>query len=450
MHDNLLTVTLNLQTESTFMIGTLFACVYNDTGSLIKMLPIQTISPEKTEYVFDITGISPDSKIKVFAWRDLSSLIPLCEAKEYSPNPVYIPDTLLKQHINKALSPDRAPDRIITKSEMESLTYLYINDSISNLEGLQYAKNLEYLFLMDTALTEVPEDVFTNMSNLKQLALWSGVKEFENSMPAIQKLQAVNKNVSVCLDRDLMDVMILPQYWDINGLGLSCPEKYVLWDLDYAIEQANGNWGLSESQIEEIKNLDFKSVKLVDYWEENYKNIIQQDPDTSIKNPAELYTIEPSLENHFDFTNGPIEFRISLKRNPNIYIDITRGFTQYPNKQNDVTVIIGEDYSNAIFDTSRGRILVPMKEFSNALGITSKIDSTKTLILNDKSTEVKMAIDSMTAYYNMNKITLDCPPQLINNQVYIPLRFITEVFRLEVEWNGEPIGADTSEVIIKK
>lgn len=452
MNDNLLTVTLNLQTESTFMIGTLFAGIYNDTGSLIKMLPTQTIMPEKTEYVFDITGISSDSKIKVFAWRDLSSLSPLCEAKEYSPNPVYIPDSLLKQHINKALSPDRIPDRTITKSEMESLTYLYINDNISNLEGLQYAKNLEYLYLMDTGLAEIADDIFTSMLKLKQLALWSDVVEFENSLTAIQKLQAVNKNVSVCLDRDLMNVMILPQYWDINGLSLSCPEKYTLWDLGYAIEQANGNWGLSESQIEAIKNLDFTSVKLVDYWEENYKDIVEQNPNTSMQNPADLYTIEPSLKNNFDFTNGPIQFRVSLKRNPNIYLEIIRGFTKYPDKRNDVVVTIGDEYIRSIFDTHSGRILVSMTDFADCLNISSVIDSSQIIMLYDKNTdvEVKMEIGSFLAHWNNREIILDSPPQYIGNQVYIPLRFVTETLNLEVEWSGEILGADTSTVIIKK
>lgn len=329
-NDDLLMITMDLKTESTHEIGTLFVSVYSDNGVLIKMLPIQTILPEKTEYAFDITEINSDCKMKVFAWRDLSSLTPLCEAREYSLKLVDVPDILLKQHINSTLSAGRNPNSTITKSDMESLKNLTVDDKITNLDGLQYAKNLENLYLMDTELTEVPEDIFVGMSNLKQLALWSSKAEFENSLPAVQKLQSVNKNVSVCLDRDLMDIMILPQHWDVNGLSLSCPEKYVLWDLDNAIEQAEGNWGLTESQIAEVRNLNFTSVKIVDYWEENYKNVIQQDPNASVRNPADLYTIEPSLENNFDFTNGPIQFRIRLKRNPNIYIDITRGFTKYP------------------------------------------------------------------------------------------------------------------------
>ena len=123
---------------------------------------------------------------------------------------------------------------------------------------------------------------------------------------------------------------------------MSCPSKYVLWDLDDAIEQAEENWGLTESQIEEMKNLDYTSVKLVDYWEENYKNIVEQNPNTSMQNPADLYTIKPSLENSFDFTNGPIQFRVSLKRNPNIYIDITRGFTKLQTNDEIEVVVDGD------------------------------------------------------------------------------------------------------------
>ena len=184
-------------------------------NNIMNQVKTTTIYNNKAEVKFD--NISGEVILKVFVWESLDSLKPVLpiESKLFSISDfVQIPDPLLKKALNYAIDSERDSNSTITTSDIESIKTLVVDDKITDLEGLQYAKNLENLFLMDTVLTDVPEDIFTNMPNLKQLALWSSAVEFENSLPAIQKLQAVNKNVSVCLDRDLMNVMILPQYWE--------------------------------------------------------------------------------------------------------------------------------------------------------------------------------------------------------------------------------------------
>lgn len=102
--------------------------------------------------------------------------------------------------------------------------------------------------------------------------------------------------------------------------------------------------------------------------------------------------------------------------------------------------------------TENGRILAPMKPLADALGIMASYDEASKIIVlrdNTKAIEIHMTIDSSSAKLQNREIFLDVGPKLIDNQVYIPLRFITEMFEVDVEWNGDTVGADTSEVIIK-
>lgn len=81
-NNNVLTVTINVMEEFPEPNGLLIVGIYSSDSRMLQLLPIQMIVPGQTEYVFDMTGISPDSKIKVFAWHDMNSLIPLCEPKQ--------------------------------------------------------------------------------------------------------------------------------------------------------------------------------------------------------------------------------------------------------------------------------------------------------------------------------------------------------------------------------
>ena len=102
--------------------------------------------------------------------------------------------------------------------------------------------------------------------------------------------------------------------------------------------------------------------------------------------------------------------------------------------------------------TENGRILAPIKPLADALGIMASYDEMSKIIVlrdNTKAIEIHMTIDSPKAKLQNREIFLDVVPKLIDNQVYIPLRFITEVFEVDVEWNGDTVGADTSDVIIK-
>ena len=82
-----------------------------------------------------------------------------------------------------------------------------------------------------------------------------------------------------------------------------------------------------------------------------------------------------------------------------------------------------------------GRTLVPIRAVIEAMGGTAGWDGeTETATLNMGDDEIKLIIDSKSAYLNETEKMLDVAPAIINERTMLPIRFIAESFRFSVEW----------------
>ncbi len=92
------------------------------------------------------------------------------------------------------------------------------------------------------------------------------------------------------------------------------------------------------------------------------------------------------------------------------------------------------------------RTLVPIRAIIEAMGGTvSWKQETQTATLNYGCDEVRLIIDSTTAYLNDEPNTLDVAPTIINERTMLPIRFIAESFGFDVDWDN-----NTRTVTIKK
>ncbi len=92
------------------------------------------------------------------------------------------------------------------------------------------------------------------------------------------------------------------------------------------------------------------------------------------------------------------------------------------------------------------RTLVPIRAVIEAMGGTvSWEQETQTATLNYGSDEIRLIIDSTTAYLNGNAQTIDVAPTIINERTMLPIRFIAESFGFDVDWDN-----NTRTVTIKK
>lgn len=81
------------------------------------------------------------------------------------------------------------------------------------------------------------------------------------------------------------------------------------------------------------------------------------------------------------------------------------------------------------------RTLVPIRAIIEAMGGTVDWEQeTQTATLNYGSDEIRLIIDSTTAYLNGTAHTLDTAPTIINDRTMLPIRFIAESFKFNVDW----------------
>lgn len=84
------------------------------------------------------------------------------------------------------------------------------------------------------------------------------------------------------------------------------------------------------------------------------------------------------------------------------------------------------------------RTLLPVRAVAEEMGGTVQWDgSTKTVTLNYEEYEIKLIIDDNTAYLNGAAQILDTAPTIINERTMLPIRFIAESFKFNVNWNSE-------------
>ena len=84
-----------------------------------------------------------------------------------------------------------------------------------------------------------------------------------------------------------------------------------------------------------------------------------------------------------------------------------------------------------------GRTLVPLRAIFEKLG--AEIDwngETSTVTATKDGTTISLTINNTTATKNGEAISLDVPAKIINGRTLVPVRFISDCFGVNVEWDG--------------
>jgi hypothetical protein len=119
-----------------------------------------------------------------------------------------------------------------------------------------------------------------------------------------------------------------------------------------------------------------------------------------------------------------------------------------------ITVLV--DGKQVAFTTApfieSGTTLVPFRTIFEKLGLEINWDSaTKTAIGTKEGLSISLQIGNSTAIVNGKEKSLTVAPKIVNNETFIPLRFVSENAEKEVSWDGiskEVYIADTNLQII--
>lgn len=93
-----------------------------------------------------------------------------------------------------------------------------------------------------------------------------------------------------------------------------------------------------------------------------------------------------------------------------------------------------------------GRTLVPIRAIAEQFGAKVVWDaSTQTVKIIKGEVEILLVIGKNDAKVNGNNISLDTPAEISNGRTMVPVRFISEAFKLNVGWDQENMTVTISE-----
>lgn len=109
---------------------------------------------------------------------------------------------------------------------------------------------------------------------------------------------------------------------------------------------------------------------------------------------------------------------------------------------NPTMTVNGEDMpideQGAVPVVVNDRTLLPVRAIVEKMGGTVGWDGeTQEVTLKCGEDEIRLVIDSTTAYLNGETKTLDVAPTVINDRTMLPIRFVAESFKFAVDWNEE-------------
>ncbi|MED1798379.1 stalk domain-containing protein [Brevibacillus porteri] len=83
-----------------------------------------------------------------------------------------------------------------------------------------------------------------------------------------------------------------------------------------------------------------------------------------------------------------------------------------------------------------GRMLVPIRVVAEATGSEVSYDSdTQKVLLNKKGRHITLTIGSQTANVDGKRLKMDVSPIIVNKRTLVPIRFISEAFGYQVQWD---------------
>ncbi|MDO4563728.1 MAG: leucine-rich repeat protein [Clostridia bacterium] len=100
-----------------------------------------------------------------------------------------------------------------------------------------------------------------------------------------------------------------------------------------------------------------------------------------------------------------------------------------------VEMIVDSSHIDCLPRLQGGALTLPVRTLAEFLELELDYEpQTNTVKLQSGDTSLEIQAQSVAAVLNGRSITLDAPPQIIDDTMYVPLRFITELFGCEVQW----------------
>ena len=97
----------------------------------------------------------------------------------------------------------------------------------------------------------------------------------------------------------------------------------------------------------------------------------------------------------------------------------------------------GERLSGGVIVSGANRVLVEMRPVFERLGATvDYLPNERRIRAYTPQRGIELALNSSIFFVGTEKLTLDSPPILRDNKVFVPLRAVSQAFGAEVKWDN--------------
>lgn len=348
-----------------------------------------------------------------------------------------IQDANLERLIRVALN---QKDGIITDEHMKRLTSLEsMNENkIVNLKGLEFAVNLKTLVLRNNLIKDIGplsqltqlEKVDLRMNRIEDLTPLSKLSHLtelrfsQNYIVDISPLASLSKLQTLQIDsNDINDFSTLRNFTHLKDLIITIDQNQNISPLQ-ELNELNMLVIVSSQNIDlaKLAMLKLKDIRLV---ETKIKDI------TALKQMKTLKSIH-LFKNPL---NARSEEMLKDLRDQGVRVNKMGGSDPYIRVYIDKKQV---HFSKEFPIIISGNTLIPLRIIFEFLG--AKVDweeETKTITAVKGNTTIKLQIGNNVAQVNGNLKTLNLSPQLINGSTMVPLRFVTEAFGSNVQWDQE-------------
>ncbi len=107
------------------------------------------------------------------------------------------------------------------------------------------------------------------------------------------------------------------------------------------------------------------------------------------------------------------------------------------NRPSASVVVDGERLNGGVIISGANRVLVEMRPIFERLGArVDWIPDQQRINAFTPQRGIELALNSNIAFIGQEKTTLDSPPILRDNKVFVPLRAVSQAFDAQVTWEG--------------
>ena len=118
-----------------------------------------------------------------------------------------------------------------------------------------------------------------------------------------------------------------------------------------------------------------------------------------------------------------------------VILNIDSNIYQYFDENNESNE---KEMDVAPFIDKNNRTLVPVRFVAEALGASVEwIAEENTAILRSEEAIIKLNTQNNIMYVDNDKVRMDTKPQIVNNRMFVPIRYIAENLNCDVKWDKE-------------